>query len=61
MWYCPNCKKNVEPTRNINWLVFLICLLFGIIPAIIYWALRRDKICPICRCKIEDLERKKIE
>lgn len=56
MKYCPYCQQNIEPTRRINWVVFLICLILGVIPAIVYWYIRRGKVCPMCRAREGNLE-----
>lgn len=48
--YCMDCKQWVTPKEGANILIALILLLFGILPAIIYWvwASKGAGECPIC-------------
>lgn len=48
--YCKNCKRMVTPTPGANTIVFLLCILFFLIPGIIYavWADGKEGKCPIC-------------
>ena len=39
--YCTNCQKNVVAKTKINWLIFIILLILGIILGIVY--LKRDE------------------
>jgi len=53
MRYCLNCKKNVKPQSTINWIVFLLLLIFtfgtfGIIYLIVSYF---NKRCPICKAR----------
>ena len=47
MEYCTNCKKMVEPKKDVSvgFLILLFCL--GVIPGIIYWAIK-PATCPSC-------------
>lgn len=56
MYFCPNCCQNVAAVPQYNLVALIILLLCGIIPGLIYWALRKDRMCPICRTAEEDLE-----
>lgn len=47
--FCPNCCQNVTMVPQYNITALVLLLLCGIIPGLIYWALRRDRMCPICR------------
>lgn len=58
--YCPDCCQNITLDTGINWLLFVILLLFGIFPAIFYWIVARRKQCPICGAGLERLERARI-
>lgn len=54
MKYCPLCDRVVEPTKKFNWPVFIILLILGAFPGIlyfIYYLLKPKKICPICSTK----------
>ncbi|KLU66040.1 hypothetical protein DEAC_c20790 [Desulfosporosinus acididurans] len=42
--YCELCKRNVEPTKKFNWLVFIF--MCGIFYLPFYWM--KKKGCPIC-------------
>lgn len=46
--YCPDCCQNVTVTSGINWVLLVILLLFGVIPGIIYFAIRHKMRCPKC-------------
>ena len=49
--WCPVCKREVMPTKKMNWTLFLIGIIFlGIITlvAIIEYILKKPTICPIC-------------
>lgn len=49
--YCPECRKNVNGTTDINWVIFIILLLLGILLGLIYlvYCLTKPKICPFCK------------
>lgn len=52
--YCPLCQRNVEPTKKLNWPIFIILLIIGIVPGLlyfIYYLLKPKKVCPICGTK----------
>lgn len=53
MRYCLNCKKNVKPQSTINWIIFLILLIFGFgILGILYLIVSLfNKRCPICKAR----------
>lgn len=55
MKYCPECKRNVKPTKNFNWIVFI--LLGGVFYLLFY--MFKKKRCPICGCK--DLRPAKVQ
>ncbi len=50
--YCTNCQKNVVAKTKINWLIFIILLLLGIVLGIVYLAYcfvsESHKKCPEC-------------
>lgn len=49
--YCNLCMRHVEPTKRVNWLLFLILLLIGVFPAILYglyYMIKPRTLCPIC-------------
>lgn len=46
--YCAICEKNVFPERDFSTGALLILLLLGIIPGLIYYAVK-NKTCPICK------------
>lgn len=54
--YCPDCCQNVTIKPGFNLMALIVLLLFGIIPGIIYWALTREKRCPICHAPLERLQ-----
>jgi len=52
--YCLLCQRNIEPVKKVNWIVFIILLLIGIVPGLIYFAyylLKPKNRCPICGAK----------
>lgn len=46
--YCTICEKSVYPERDFNTGALLILLLLGIIPGLVYYAVK-NKTCPICK------------
>ena len=56
MMYCPNCKQNVTIKPQYNLVALILLLLCGIIPGLIYYVLKKDNECPICRTTEEFLE-----
>ena len=46
--FCINCKKKVYPKKTFSWGVLAILLLIGIVPGIIYYALKNEN-CPYCK------------
>lgn len=50
--YCTNCQKNVVAKTKINWLIFIILLILGIVLGIVYLAYcfvsSTHKKCPEC-------------
>ena len=46
--YCAICEKSVFPERDFSTGALLILLLLGIIPGLIYYAVK-NKTCPICK------------
>lgn len=52
--YCPLCERKVEPVKKVNWIVFIILLLIGVVPGIIYFVyylLKPKTRCPVCGTK----------
>jgi len=52
--YCPLCARKVEPTKKLNWPVFIILLIIGFVPGVlyfIYYLLKPKRVCPICGTK----------
>ena len=47
--YCPSCKRNVNTEHSWHIGVMLILLLLGIIPGLIYIAVKWKYRCPICK------------
>lgn len=45
--WCTNCNKGVFPERKFSVGALVILLLIGIIPGLLYYALK-NKVCPIC-------------
>lgn len=56
MCFCPNCRQNVTMIAQYNTVALILLLLCGIIPGLIYWALKRDRMCPLCRTTEEYME-----
>ena len=56
MMYCPNCRQNVTIKPQYNLVALIILLLCGIIPGLIYYVLKTDNECPLCRTTEEFLE-----
>lgn len=54
--FCTNCKKKVYPKKTFSWGVLLILLLIGIIPGILYYALKNEN-CPNCNQADWDAEK----
>lgn len=46
--YCAICEKTVWPERNFSVGALVVLLLLGIIPGLIYYAVK-NKTCPICK------------
>lgn len=46
--YCSICEKVVWPERNFSVGALLVLLMLGIIPGLIYYAVK-NKTCPICK------------
>lgn len=48
--YCPNCKENRFVQMKINWIIFIILLILGIILGIIYllYCYLSKQECPVC-------------
>ena len=57
MRYCPNCKKNTYTTLDINWIIFVILLIFGIILGLVYllYCYYKKNRCGICGCPAEQM------
>lgn len=53
--FCPTCQKNVIASLRINWLIFIILLILGIVLGIIYlvycFMSSSHRKCSICGCK----------
>lgn len=58
--FCPNCCQNVNTVSAVKWGPMIVGLLFGIIPGIVYWAVKRGQMCPICHCGRDDLQPPKL-
>lgn len=49
--YCNLCMRNVMPTKKVNWILFIILLVIGILPGILYafyYLIKPKTLCPIC-------------
>lgn len=49
--HCDLCKRDVQPIKKFNWIVFLLlCLtgIGGIFYILYYWLLKSKNTCPIC-------------
>jgi hypothetical protein len=49
---CGWCSEQVIPTKEIDWIIFIVLLLFGILGGIlylIYWAGKPGEKCPLCK------------
>ncbi|MDI6708274.1 MAG: hypothetical protein QME47_04215 [Candidatus Thermoplasmatota archaeon] len=44
--YCGFCKRFVTPKKDINWVLFIILLIIGVIPALVYYCIKKMS-CPI--------------
>ena len=44
----------------LKWGPLIIGLLFGIIPGIVYWAVKRGQMCPMCHCPVDEMDPPKI-
>lgn len=59
--YCPLCDRKIEPTKKFNWPVFIIALILGLIPGLlyfVYYLLKPKNACPICGTKnLQNLEK----
>lgn len=51
MLTCGWCSEQVIPTRNINWLLLIALLFFGVLGGLVYlavWIGKAATICPLC-------------
>ena len=51
MLICGWCSEQVIPTKEIDWIIFIVLLLFGVLGGIlylIYWAGKPGEKCPLC-------------
>lgn len=48
MKYCPSCKRNVNTEHSWSTAVFIILLILGVLPGLIYMVIRWKYRCPIC-------------
>jgi hypothetical protein len=55
MKYCPNCKQMVATERGYNAVVLIILLIIGILPGLIYWAVKRGRRCPLCHTPAKNM------
>jgi len=50
-WYCKNCEEEVEPSKDFNWVAFILLLVFtlgiGAIIYILFYAFKNE-VCPQC-------------
>ena len=52
MRYCPYCKRMVRPIKYISWGWFVLLVILGVLPGVLYlllWVLFKRRECPICR------------
>ena len=49
--WCPGCKANREVKMNINWVIFILLILFFFVGAIIYliYCYYKKKACAVCK------------
>jgi hypothetical protein len=48
---CPHCGKEIQPTKNFSWILFIVLLLLLGVPGLIYlvyYMVKTPKICPAC-------------
>jgi hypothetical protein len=56
--YCPTCSRQVTPVKKTNWLVLIVCavfggVIFGTIAYCIYQAfIKKADTCPHCKKKV---------
>ena len=53
MKYCINCERMVEPKKDFSLGIFIVLLILGLIPGIIYvlYFLIKQGSCPMCNSK----------
>jgi len=52
---CKNCGNDIIPTKKFSVLLFILLLILGIFPALIYLVIyltKKANICPICKKNI---------
>lgn len=52
--YCPLCERKVEPVKKFNWPVFIILLILGFVPGLLYffyYLIKPKNRCPVCGTK----------
>jgi len=54
--YCPVDRRNVETKRGYNLVLLIILLIFVTIIGIIYFIVKRKRICPYCKTKEDKLQ-----
>lgn len=53
--YCPQCHKNQLGSLNINWIIFIILFILGIILGLIYlvYCFTKPRKCPTCKSLLQ--------
>lgn len=61
--YCPECQQNRYLTMDINWIIFIILLILGVILGLIYllYCYMVKQKCPVCGTKADLMEPPRME
>lgn len=61
--YCPQCKENRYLTMDINWIIFIILLILGVILGLIYllYCYLAKQKCPVCDTSADMMQPPKIK
>jgi uncharacterized membrane protein YagU involved in acid resistance len=57
--YCPKCGKNTYLKVKINWIIFILLLIFTIVLGLVYLlycVLAKPKVCEQCKTRANAME-----
>ncbi|MDR3206296.1 MAG: hypothetical protein LBT41_04295 [Candidatus Methanoplasma sp.] len=57
--YCPNCGRNTYVEVKINWIIFIVLLICGVLLGLVYLVYcfaAKTKVCEVCKLKANKME-----